>query len=115
MVDPSRCSVAPRDLEARGDGSPHSVRITETPRAAALGSVTRTAALVRGSITAKFRQQDALTAYAGSCTVCRLRHIHHAAFDSNILGVRPDHVIEIRADVLEEVDGPMLTTRAFKS
>jgi putative restriction endonuclease len=34
--------------------------------------------------------------------------IHHAAFDSNILGVRPDHVIEIRADILEEVDGPML-------
>jgi putative restriction endonuclease len=34
--------------------------------------------------------------------------IHHAAFDRNILGVRPDHVIEIRADILEEVDGPML-------
>lgn len=96
--------------------------------------VTRTA-LVRLH-QAKFRQQ-VLTAYRSSCTVCRLRHrelldaahiigdrqnrgdpvvpnglalckIHHAAFDTNILGVRPDHVIEIRSDILEEVDGPML-------
>lgn len=34
--------------------------------------------------------------------------IHHAAFDANILGIRPDHVVEIRADILDEVDGPML-------
>lgn len=33
--------------------------------------------------------------------------IHHAAFDAHILGVRPDHVIEIRQDLLEELDGPM--------
>jgi putative restriction endonuclease len=31
-----------------------------------------------------------------------------AAFDRNILGVRPDLVIEVRADILREVDGPML-------
>jgi putative restriction endonuclease len=34
--------------------------------------------------------------------------IHHAAYDSNILGIRPDHVIEIRQDLLDEIDGPML-------
>lgn len=34
--------------------------------------------------------------------------IHHAAFDSNILGIRPDLVVEIRHDLLNEVDGPML-------
>lgn len=34
--------------------------------------------------------------------------LHHAAFDSNVLGVRPDLKIEIRLDVLEEEDGPML-------
>jgi putative restriction endonuclease len=34
--------------------------------------------------------------------------IHHAAFDSQILGIRPDYVIEIRGDVLAEIDGPML-------
>ena len=38
-------------------------------------------------------------------SLCRL---HHAAFDRLILGVRPDYIIRVRADVLEEVDGPML-------
>ncbi len=76
-------------------------------------------------------------AYRTTCSVCRLRHgelldaahivgdkqehgdpvvpnglalckIHHAAFDANILGVRPDYVVEVRADVLAEIDGPML-------
>jgi putative restriction endonuclease len=85
---------------------------------------------------AKFRQR-VLHAYSTQCTVCRLRHrelldpahiladrhergesivsnglamckIHHAAFDANILGIRPDHIVEIRADILEERDGPML-------
>lgn len=78
-----------------------------------------------------------LRAYRECCAVCRLRHtelldaahilpdghprgepivpnglalckLHHAAFDSNILGVRPDLVIEVRSDILEEADGPML-------
>ena len=34
--------------------------------------------------------------------------IHHAAFDADILGVRPDRVVEIRADLLHDADGPML-------
>ncbi len=34
--------------------------------------------------------------------------LHHAAFDAYFLGIRPDHVIEIRKDVLDEEDGPML-------
>lgn len=77
-----------------------------------------------------------LRAYAESCTICRLKHvdlldaahiqsdaeggapvvtngmamckIHHAAYDRGILGVRPDFVVEVRSDVLLEVDGPML-------
>jgi putative restriction endonuclease len=78
-----------------------------------------------------------LRAYRSCCAVCRLRHeelldaahilrdghpkgepwvsnglalckIHHAAFDTEIMGIRPDLVIEIRADVLREKDGPML-------
>lgn len=78
-----------------------------------------------------------LRAYETRCAVCSLRHsqlldaahivpdrddagiaavrnglalckIHHAALDSGILGVRPDYVVEIRADLLAEVDGPML-------
>lgn len=78
-----------------------------------------------------------LRAYQGRCAVCRLGHaelldaahivadheergiasvrngmamckIHHAAYDCHILGVRPDLVVEIRRDLLEEADGPML-------
>lgn len=78
-----------------------------------------------------------LQAYETRCAMCRLRHadlldaahiirdadegglpvvpnglalckIHHAAYDRNILGVRPDLVIDVRRDILDEVDGPML-------
>lgn len=85
---------------------------------------------------AKFRQ-NVLTAYRTSCAVCRLRHgnlldaahivpdrhpdgepvvanglalckIHHAAYDANIVGIRPDLVVEVSEPVLREVDGPML-------
>jgi putative restriction endonuclease len=34
--------------------------------------------------------------------------IHHAAYDRNILGIRPDYVVEISERLLAEVDGPML-------
>lgn len=34
--------------------------------------------------------------------------IHHAAYDVKMLGIRPDYVVEIREDLLAEVDGPML-------
>jgi putative restriction endonuclease len=82
-----------------------------------------------------FRAQ-VLRAYERACTVCRLQHvdlldaahilgdaesgqpvvpnglamckIHHAAYDRHILGIRPDYTVAVRADVLEEVDGPML-------
>jgi putative restriction endonuclease len=78
-----------------------------------------------------------LRAYESGCAVCRLRHaplldaahilpdrhargepvvpnglamckIHHAAYDANILGIRPDRVVEVRDDILTEIDGPML-------
>jgi putative restriction endonuclease len=78
-----------------------------------------------------------MVAYRNRCAICRLAHpelldaahilpdghprgdpivpngvalckLHHAAFDRHILGIRPDCVIEIRRDILEEVDGPML-------
>jgi putative restriction endonuclease len=77
-----------------------------------------------------------LRAYEHACAVCRLHHvdlldaahilgdadtgqpvvnngvamckIHHAAYDRQILGVRPDYTVAIREDVLIEVDGPML-------
>lgn len=78
-----------------------------------------------------------LRAYEDRCAVCNLGHrvlldaahivpdshelgiasvvngmalckIHHAAFDSSIMGIRPDMVVQIRPDLLEEIDGPML-------
>ncbi len=52
---------------------------------------------------------DSLEAGIASVTnglaLCR---IHHAAYDRFILGVRPDYVVEIRHDLLVEIDGPML-------
>ena len=38
-------------------------------------------------------------------TLCK---IHHAAFDSNIIGISPDYEIKVRGDILREIDGPML-------
>lgn len=78
-----------------------------------------------------------LSAYDVQCAVCRLRHaglldaahilpdshpngtpvvpnglalckIHHAAYDGNLLAIRPDLVVEIRPDIRSERDGPML-------
>lgn len=83
-----------------------------------------------------FRSQ-VLLAYDGRCAICQIKHaelldaahivadgrpnghpvvpnglslckIHHAAFDHQILGIRPDLTIHVRQDVLEEVDGWML-------
>jgi putative restriction endonuclease len=83
-----------------------------------------------------FRAQ-VIRAYGVQCAMCQLRHaqlldaahiipdtqvrgqpvvpnglslckIHHAAYDQNIIGVRPDLVIDVKQRVLEEVDGPML-------
>lgn len=78
-----------------------------------------------------------VAAYRERCAVCRLAHvelldaahiledrdergkpevpnglalcgIHHGAYDANIMGIAPDSSIHIRADILDEVDGPML-------
>jgi putative restriction endonuclease len=83
-----------------------------------------------------FRER-VLAAYRSQCSLCRLRHeelldaahimpdnlpagepeisngialckLHHAAFDSFIVGVSPDYIIHVRQDVLEEIDGPIL-------
>jgi putative restriction endonuclease len=78
-----------------------------------------------------------LEAYNRQCAFCRLRHpelldaahiipdvdelgipevtnglslckIHHAAFDSNLVGITPYFKIKIREDILKEEDGPIL-------
>ena len=42
---------------------------------------------------------------ANGLALCK---IHHAAYDANILGIRPDYVVEIHHRLLDEIDGPML-------
>jgi putative restriction endonuclease len=83
-----------------------------------------------------FRER-VLHAYRQQCACCRLRHqelldaahiipdidpagvpevrngialckLHHAAFDSYFLAIRPDYIVEVRKDIMEEEDGPML-------
>ena len=77
-----------------------------------------------------------LRAYKTSCAVCSFRHsdlldaahiqedstggrpiitngltlckMHHAAYDRRILGITPTYEVRINADVLNEIDGPML-------
>jgi putative restriction endonuclease len=82
-------------------------------------------------------REKVLTAYHEQCACCRLRHVplldaahivpdsdpegipsinngialcklHHAAFDSYIIGINPDYLIKVRPDILKEADGPML-------
>ena len=84
-----------------------------------------------------FRER-VLQAYRSHCAFCNLKHselldaahiipdgepygtpsvknglalckIHHSAFDQYIIGVTPDYQIKIRTDLLNEIDGPMLT------
>jgi putative restriction endonuclease len=51
------------------------------------------------------REEAGVAAVRNGLALCK---IHHAAYDCHVLGVRPDLVVEIRADLLHEVDGPML-------
>ena len=49
--------------------------------------------------------QSGLASVTNGMALCR---IHHAAYDNNIIGIRPDLVIEVNQNVLDEKDGPML-------
>jgi putative restriction endonuclease len=50
------------------------------------------------------REEAGVAAVRNGLALCK---IHHAAYDCHVLGIRPDLVVEIRADLLDEVDGPM--------
>ena len=78
-----------------------------------------------------------ISAYETRCAICQLRHgnlldaahitadgdessstsitnglslckIHHAAYDTNIIGIDSNYKVHVRLDILEEIDGPML-------
>lgn len=93
---------------------------------------------VRQRLHQRVFRERVLAAYHSACSMCRLRHaelldaahilddtdersttavsngialckLHHAAFDHQIVGVRPDRLtVEVRGDILTEIDGPML-------
>jgi putative restriction endonuclease len=94
-------------------------------------------AVVRQRLHQRGFRERVLRAYEQCCAISRLRHgelleaahilpdghpmgepvipnglalckLHHAAFDSYIIGVTPDLEVMVRLDVLEEIDGPML-------
>ncbi len=94
-------------------------------------------AAVRQRLHQRAFRERVLAAYRHECAFCRFRHeelldaahivpdtepdgepivsnglalckLHHAAFDRYFVGVRPDHVIQVRPDILEEHDGPTL-------
>jgi putative restriction endonuclease len=98
------------------------------------GYITR---LARQRIHQQAFRERVLTAYRQQCALCRLKHgvlldaahivpdsdpegepvtsngvslckLHHAAFDRHFLAIRPDYRVEIRRDLLDETDGPML-------
>ncbi|MFL0535956.1 HNH endonuclease [Micrococcus luteus] len=51
------------------------------------------------------REVHGLPTVVNGLAMCR---IHHGAFDNHFLGITPDFTVEIRQDLLDEVDGPML-------
>ena len=85
----------------------------------------------------QFFENEYFMRYSTSCAICSIKHrelldaahiisdssprgepivpngislckIHHATFDRNLVGIRPDYRIVVNADLLNEVDGPML-------
>lgn len=51
------------------------------------------------------REEEGIPHITNGLALCK---IHHAAFDKNILGIRPSYQIEVREDILREKDGLML-------
>lgn len=125
-------AVAIRQLDALAPESKESsLQADSTIRR---GYITR---LTRQRIHQQAFRERVLHAYRQQCALCRLKHdvlldaahivpdsdpegepvtsngislckLHHAAFDKHVLAIRPDYVIEIRRDLMEESDGPML-------
>jgi putative restriction endonuclease len=93
--------------------------------------------VVRRRLHQRSFREMVLKAYRWQCAFCRIRHtelldaahiipdadpagvpavrngmslckLHHAAYDSLIVGVTPDYEIQVRPDIMVETDGPML-------
>lgn len=51
------------------------------------------------------RDEGGVAAVSNGLALCK---IHHAAYDARILGISPTYAVNIRPDILEEIDGPLL-------
>lgn len=129
-VEVDDAQYASRNLAAESDGP--MVRDEESGIRRAYITAT-----VRQRVHQRAFRERVLDAYRDQCALCRLRHeelldaahiipdgepdgepivpnglalckLHHAAFDRQFLGIRPDYVVEVRRDILKESDGPML-------
>lgn len=109
----------------------------QTTRESSEGRRAYVTSVVRRRLHQRGFRERVLAAYKQQCSVCRLRHselldaahiipdsedrgdpivsngislckLHHAAYDRSFLGISPDYVVDIRSDLLDEIDGPML-------
>jgi len=134
--DPASLSVEVQvdDAEHVGLGADQGLRVAEDTADARRRYMT---SLVRRRLHQRTFRERVLLAYRRECAFCRFRHeelleaaqitpdvdplgepvisngmalckLHHGAFDRHFVGVRPDLTLEVRADLLEEEDGPTL-------
>ena len=118
----------------RVDERTNEIGVSEYPEAGVRRYVTRE---FKARLHQQSFRERVLHAYREQCALCRLRHrelldaahivpdsepegvpevrnglalckLHHAAFDRMFIGIRPDLVVEVRQDILDEEDGPML-------
>ena len=61
--------------------------------------------LQRGNDIIPDQEPEGLPIVRNGIALCKM---HHAAFDGLLLGITPDYTIDIRADILDESDGPVL-------
>jgi putative restriction endonuclease len=130
-------TVAVDDMRTMADADASSAEafaVSDPGEAGRRAYVTR---LTRQRLHQQAFRERVLRAYSERCAICRLRHeelldaahilpdghpkgepvvpnglalckLHHAAFDRNFLGIRPDRIVVVRSDLLREPDGPML-------
>ncbi len=118
-------------FEYSGVGAAHQIAEVSDARHAYL------TATIKVRLQQRSFREKVLDAYKSQCSFCRLKHrelldaahiipdnvpegtstinngislckLHHSAYDSFILGVTPDYIIQVRQDILEEEDGPVL-------
>lgn len=108
----------------------------ESPHYGAISKAYSVSSTMRRLHQARFRR-NVIAAYGRRCAICRLGHdellnaahilpdrdprslpvvpnglalctLHHPAFDRHLIGIRPDLHVELRQDILDEEDGPLL-------